>query len=123
MNYADKCTVVTLLRVIIDRGHHFSVVDPEACIFEDEPATYASFWGIEELGHADEDFVIVKAADTANKETIASFHLIYNNGNEFDPMITISDYSAGSEGEAIYQDVQGRLNTGSFTGLRMLANR
>ncbi len=120
MNYADKCTVVTLVRAIIDRGHHFSVVDPEDCIFDEEPATYSSFLGIEEFGHADEDFVVVKAA---NKEPMASFHLIYNNGNEFDPIITISDYSTGSVGEDIYQDVQGRLYTGSCNGLQTLANR
>lgn len=120
MNYADKCTVVTLVRAIIDRGHDYQVVDPEDCIFGDEPATYRSLTGLEQFGHGDEDLVIVKSP---SRKPLATFHLIYANGNEFDPIVTISDYTACPEGEAIYQDVQGRLDTGSCNGVQMLANR
>lgn len=119
MNYADKCTVVTLVRAIIDAGYDYQVVDPEDCIIDNEAATYRSMTGLEQFGHGDEDLVIIKQGNI----THGSFYLIYANGNEFDPIITISDYSAGSGCEAIYQDVQGRLDNGSCNGIQTLANR
>lgn len=117
MNYADKCTVVSLVKAITENGFCFSVVDPEGCIFDDEPPTFATFAGIKAFGHMDEECVLVKCP---TGEVEAVFTLIYNNGNDFDPIITISDYSTGKDAELIYDRTAKMLRTGSCMGVQAL---
>ena len=74
--------------------------------------------GLTEFGHCDDDFVVVK--DISNNEPLCVFHLIYSNGNEFDPIVTISDYSAGDIAQDLYDQTGWRLFDGNFTGLAAL---
>ena len=118
MNHPDKCTIVALVTSILDRGYAYSITDVETSIFDDEPTLYKDMHGLTEFGHCDDDFVVVK--DISNNEPLCVFHLIYSNGNEFDPIVTISDYSAGDIAQDLYDQTGWRLFDGNFTGLAAL---
>lgn len=114
MTYADKCCAIALIRAIVERGYTYSIIDSEACIFDDdEPAVYRDFTGAGALGHMDDECIIVNGDE-------AVFQLIWNNGNDFDPIIAISDYSVSELSERLYQDTENNLTTGSLNGIQLI---
>ena len=114
MTYADKCCAIALIRSIVERGHTYSIIDSEACILdEDDPAVYRDFTGAGALGHMDDECIIVNGGDCA-------FQLIWNNGNDFDPIIAISDYSFSELSERLYIDTENNLNTGTLNGIQLI---
>ncbi len=114
MTYADKCCAIALIRSIVERGLTYKVVDSEGCIFDEpQPAMYRDFTGARDLGHCDDECIIVGDDD-------AAFQFIWNNGSEWDPMVAISDYSTGELADRLYQDTENNLHTGSLNGLQMI---
>ena len=57
---------------------------------------------LDAMASGDEDFVIVH---NAKGERLGCFYLVYNNGNEWDPAILISDYTANDFCDFVYDRV------------------
>lgn len=54
------------------------------------------------MASGDEDFVIVH---NVKGERLGCFYLVYNNGNEWDPAVLISDYTANDFCDFVYDRV------------------
>ena len=108
MNYADKCVVRNLIHSIIGHNLAYQVLDPEDVYADEEddaPLIHKKVPqdAMAEFGQVDcGDLVQVLNSEGAS---VATFYLVYANGNEWEPMVTISDY-AGKLSDKIYGHVE-----------------
>lgn len=65
---------------------------------------------LDAMGATDEDYVTVNEQYSDGKwHTIGTFHLIYSNGSENDPMVCISNFFSSSETLSIMDEIYGRV--------------
>jgi len=101
--WADRVAAQSLVMEILKEGGRITVNDGE----EDTLTESRKFWDIlGAMGTTDWDYLVVFDHEGNNR---GYFWLIYNNGNEFDPMILISDYSANEYCDAIYRRVEAEM--------------
>jgi hypothetical protein len=98
----ERLVLSRLISTIINCGHSVSINDSEEWVVvkSKDKALCRSM-----LGHAEEEFL---RAYTDEGTSLGTFHLIYNNGSDQDPMIVISNYSDNHYCNAIIDDLTAR---------------
>ena len=65
---------------------------------------------LDAMGATDEEYVTVNEQYSDGEwHTIGTFHLIYSNGSENDPMVCISNFFSSSETLSIMDEIYGRV--------------
>ena len=96
---SDRIAAQGLIDAILDNNGWITINNGDEDMVK---KSYRSGEIFDAMASGDEDFVIVHNAEG---ERLGCFYLVYNNGNEWDPAILISDYTANEFCDFIYDRV------------------
>ena len=103
-NFEDRLAANALIRRLLKDGMKISIHDGEEWMLKQSTNRKEI---LETMSQTGEDTVRARNAD---KEHVADFYLIYHNGSEQEPMVTISDHSYNDYANDVLQELETKFN-------------
>ena len=103
-NFEDRLAANALIRRLLKDDMLISIHDGEEWMLKKSKDRKEI---LETMSQTGEDTV---RARTADGEHVADFYLIYHNGSEKEPMVTISDHSYNDYANSVWDDLEAKFN-------------
>lgn len=103
-NFEDRLVANALIRRLLKDDMRISIHDGEEWMLKQSTDRKEI---LETMSQTGEDTV---RARTADGEHVADFYLIYHNGSEQEPMVTISDTSANNYADSVWDELEAKFN-------------
>lgn len=103
-NFEDRLVANALIRRLLKDDMRISIHDGEEWMLKQSTDRKEI---LETMSQTGEDTV---RARTADGEHVADFYLIYHNGSEQEPMVTISDTSANYYADSVWDELEAKFN-------------
>ena len=103
-NFEDRLAANALIRRLLKDDMLISIHDGEEWMLKKSKDRKEI---LETMSQTGEDTV---RARTTDGEHIADFYLIYHNGSEQEPMVTISDHSYNDYANSVWDELEAKFN-------------